>query len=117
MCYLQERGLYLADDIFLLCHIESLDLFLLFVKYTFQTYNGSLENVESFNMRGRKGEGREREALREATSPGHTSSFARRTEDPVPEPRQPSQPGAVLGQLAAPERAAGDRASPPAPSC
>lgn len=52
MCYLQERGLYLADDIFLLCHIESLDLFLLFVKYTFQTYNGSLENVESFNMRG-----------------------------------------------------------------
>lgn len=67
--------------------------------------------------KGRKGEGREREALREATSPGHTSSFARRTEDPVPEPRQPSQPGAVLGQLAAPERAAGDRASPPAPSC
>lgn len=52
MCYLQERGLYLADDTFLLCHIESLDLFILFVKYTFQTYNGSLANAESFHMRG-----------------------------------------------------------------
>lgn len=55
--------------------------------------------------------------MREAASRGHTRSLARRTEHPVPEPRQPSQPGAVLGPLAARERAAGDRASPPAPSC
>lgn len=53
----------------------------------------------------------------EAVSPEHTRSPARRTEEPVLEPRQPSQPGAVLGPLAAPERAARDRASPPAPSC
>lgn len=55
--------------------------------------------------------------MREAASRGHTRSLARRTEQPVPEPRQPSQPGAVLGPLAARERAARDRASPPAPSC
>lgn len=40
--------------------------------------------------------------MREATSLGHTHSLARRAEDPVPEPRQPSQPGALLGPLAAP---------------
>ncbi|XP_035126905.3 uncharacterized protein LOC118146891 [Callithrix jacchus] len=44
------------------------------------------------------------------------SLAARRTEEPVPKPRQPSQPGAVLGPLAARERAARDRASPSAPS-
>lgn len=51
MYYLYESGLYLTDDTFHLCHTESLDLFLLFVKYTFLTYNGSLANAESFKMR------------------------------------------------------------------
>lgn len=38
----------------------------------------------------------------------------RRTEDLVPELRQQSQPGASLGPLAAPEKAARDAASQPA---
>lgn len=54
--------------------------------------------------------------MREATSPGHTRSLSAHG-GAVLEPRQPSQPGAVLGPLAERERAAGDRASLPAPSC
>lgn len=42
---------YFVDDVFLLCHIESLELFLLLVKCAFQMYSDSLANAERYDVR------------------------------------------------------------------